>query len=137
MLFAVLSAFCAFFDGHRGCHCPLCCTSGILYHPCESCILIRMGFPLHMMSTFSSLCTETPCFVNTEIVPSSEVVATLISDVGNCSNVSACVAFAKSCGNWSVVMCFALLVSPFATLSLFVDAHSIGIRASFLSALLM
>ncbi len=41
------------------------------------------GAPLHLMSTSVSLCTVTPIFENMEMVLSSEVFPTLISEVGS------------------------------------------------------
>jgi hypothetical protein len=96
-----------------------------------------MGAPLQVISTSSSLCTDTPVLVNTDIVPSSDVLPTLISDVRKLSNVSACLALSDNCGNGNVVEYFALQMSPIATLTRLVDALSMGIRAFILSASLM
>jgi hypothetical protein len=92
MLLACLSAFRAYLDGRCGCHCPCCCINGIRYRPWLSLTPMRMGSPLHVMSTSSSLNTLTPSFVNTETVPSSAVLPTLIKEVGKSWNVSACIA---------------------------------------------
>ena len=108
-------------DPLLGCHCPRCWVSGIRYRPCSSRLPIRIGSPLHVISTSSSLCTVTPSLVKIDIVPSSDVCPTLINDVGNCSNVSACLALADSCGNGNAVTFFALTTSPFATCTFLLD----------------
>ncbi len=87
-LFACLSVFRACLDGRRGCHCPICCTNGIRYLPWLSLIPKSMGSPLHVMSTSSSLKTDTPSFVKTETVPLSAILPTLIKDKGKSWNVS-------------------------------------------------
>ena len=51
-LLASWSAFLAFFDGHCGCLCPLCCTSGIWYCPCSLRLQMRIGSPLHVIVLF-------------------------------------------------------------------------------------
>ena len=56
---------------------------------------MRMGLPLHVMSTSSSLNTLTPSFVNIKTVLLSVVLPTLIKDVGKSWNVSACIAQAE------------------------------------------
>ncbi len=66
---------------------------------------MSMGLPLYVMSTSSSLNTVSPVLVNTDIVPSLEVVPTLINDVGKSWKVSACLALADSLWNGSWVMC--------------------------------
>ena len=66
----------------------------------------------------------------------SEVFPMLINDVGKLVNVSACVARFDNWGKGSQVTCFALHVSPFATLSFLFDERKMGIHASFLSSLL-
>ena len=104
------------------------------YHPCSSRTPISSGAPLHLISTSSSLCTVTPVLVNMEMVPSSEVFPTLISDVGKLVNVSAVVARFDSCGKGSRVTFFALHVSPFATPTFLYDERKMGIHASFLSS---
>ncbi len=88
------------------------------------------------MSTSVSLCTVTPVFVNIEMVPSSEVFPTLISDVGKLVNVSAVVARFDYCGKGSHVTFFALHLPPFATSTFLLDERRMGIHASFLSSLL-
>ena len=77
------------------------------------------GAPLHLMRTSVSLCTVTPVLVKMEMVPSSEVFLTLISDVGKLVKVSAFVAHLDYCGKGSCVTFFALHVSPFATPTFF------------------
>ncbi len=62
-----------------------------------------MGLPLHVMSTSSSLNTVTPVLVKTDMVPLSEVLPTLISNVGKFWKVSACLAHADSLWNGSQV----------------------------------
>ncbi len=64
-----------------------------------------MGLPLHVMSTSSSLNTVMLVLVKTDMVPSSEVLPTLINNVGKFSKVSACLARADSLWNGSRVMC--------------------------------
>jgi len=73
------------------------------------------GAPLHLMSTSVSLCTVTPVFVKMDMVLSSEVFPTLISEVGKLVNVSAVVARFDNCGKGSRVTFFALHLPPFAT----------------------
>ncbi len=51
---------------------------------------MRIGSPLHVMRTSFSLNTLTPSFMKTETVSSSDVLPTLIRDVGKSWNVSAC-----------------------------------------------
>jgi hypothetical protein len=57
---------------------------------------MRNGSPLHVMRTPSSLNTLMPSFAKTKTVPSSEVLPTLISDVGKSWNVFACLYCADS-----------------------------------------
>ncbi len=57
---------------------------------------MRISSPLHVMRMSSSLNTLTPSFMNTETVPSSDVLPTLIRDVGKFWNVSACLDCADS-----------------------------------------
>ena len=59
--------------------------------------------PLHLMSKSVSLCTVTPVLVKMEMVPSSEVFPTLISDIGKLVNVYAFVARFDNCGKGSRV----------------------------------
>ena len=81
---------------------------------------MSIGAPLHLMSTFVSLCTVTPVLVNMEMVPLSEVFPTFINDVEKLVNVSAFVACFDNCGKGSRMTFFALHVSPFATTTFFV-----------------
>lgn len=98
-----------FFVG-RGYHLPLCCINGMQYLPCSSRTPIKIGVPLHVMSTSSSLCTVTPSFVKMDIVQSSAVFPTLISELGKSPNVSASVALAdKLLKKGSLVTCCAWL----------------------------
>ncbi len=94
------------------------------------------GAPLHLISTSFSLCTVTPVLVNMEMVPSSEVFPTLISDVGKLVNVSAVVARFDNCGKRIRVTFFALHVFPFATPTFLFDERKMGMHASFLLSLL-
>ena len=79
----------------------------------------------------------TPSLVKIDIVPSSAVFPTLIRDVGNSLNVSACLAFGDNDGKGKLVTCFPLLFSPFATMTRLVDGRNIGRRAASLSFSLM
>ncbi len=134
MLLACCSAVRACLDGHCGCHCPCCCINGIRYHPWLSLTPMRMGSPLHVMSTTSSLNTLTPSIVKTETVSLSAVLPTLIKEVGKSWNVSACIARAESCRKGSWVTYLALLVPPLATSTFRVDGCRMGrlaLRQSF------
>lgn len=77
------------------------------YLPCSSRMPMKMGSPLHLMRTSSSLWTVTPSLVKIEIVLSSAVLPTLISEVGKSSKVSALLALSERCSNGSFVTCFA------------------------------
>ncbi len=57
---------------------------------------MRIGSPLHVMRTSSSLNTLAPSFVMTETMPSSDILPMLIRDVGKSWNVSACLDRAVS-----------------------------------------
>ena len=127
------SAFHACLDERRGCHCPRCCINGIRYRPWLSLMPMRMGLPLHVMSTSSSLCTVTPSLVKIDMVPSSESLPTLMSDVGKSSNVSALLALGLRPLNGRLVTCFAWLHSPLATATRLVDLFKIGRLALHLS----
>ena len=94
------------------------------------------GAPLHLMSTYVSLCTVTPVLVKMEMMLSSEVFPTLINDVGKLVNVSAYVTRFDNCGKGSCVTCSALHVLPFATPTCLLDERKMRIHASFLSSLL-
>ncbi len=87
---------------------------------------MRIGSPLHVMRTSSSLNTLMPSFMKTETVPSSDVLPTLIRDVGKSWNVSACLDCADSFQKGSWVMYLALLVPPFATPTRRVEGLRIG-----------
>ena len=100
-LFAVSNFRRSFFDGVRGCHCPRCCMSGMRYRPCSSRIPISIGAFLYLINTSVSLCTVTPVLVKMEMVPSSAVLPTLISEVGKLLNVSAFAARFDNCLNGS------------------------------------
>ena len=62
------------------------------------------------MSTSCSLCIVMPSFVNIDIVPSSNVLPTLISELGKSSNESALAARPDSCLNGRQLTCRAVLV---------------------------
>lgn len=125
-LFALSRTCFAFLLGRLGCHCPFCCNSGILYLPCSSLTPMSIGCPLHLISTSSSLSTVTPPLVKIDMVPSSAVLPTLMSDVGKSANESACVAMLDSCGMGRRVTYFALLDPPFATPTLLLDCFRMG-----------
>jgi hypothetical protein len=87
---------------------------------------MRIGSPLHVMRTSSSLNTLTPSFVKTETVPLSNVLPMLIRDVGKSWNVSACCDCAESLQKRSWVTYLALLVPSLATPTCCVDGLKIG-----------
>ena len=126
MLLVCQRALCTCLDGHFGCHCPHCCINVIWCCPLPSCTLMRMGLPLHVISTSSSLKTVTPVLVKTDMVPLLEVLPMLIKDVWKPWKVSACLARTNSLWNGSWVTCLAWLVPPFATPTLRVDGHRMG-----------
>ena len=64
--------------------------------------------------------------MNTDIVPSSAVLPTLISDDVKSLNVSAFAAQADRVGNGSCVTYVALLLPPLATPNRFVDCRRMG-----------
>ncbi len=64
--------------------------------------------------------------MNTKTVPSSDVLPTLIKDVGKSLNVSACLDCADSFQKGSWVTYLALLVPPFATPTCRVEGLKIG-----------
>ena len=97
---------------------------------------MRMGLPLHVIRTSSSLKTVTPVLVNTEIVPLFEVFPTLIKDAGKSWKMSACHARDEKLWNGSRVTCFAWLVPPLATLTLCVDCRRIK-RPALMQSLLL
>ena len=100
-LCAIWSYLLADFMGVCGCHCPWSWVNGIRYLPRSSPLTMIIGFFWYVMLTSSSLCIVTPSFVNMDKFPSSDVLPTLISEVGNYLNVSASAAFLESCGNVS------------------------------------
>ena len=87
---------------------------------------INIGSPLHVMSTSCSLCTVTPSFVNIDIVPSSVVLPTLISELGKLLNEPALAAWLESCLNGRLLTCRAVRVPPLAMPTYFVDGRMIG-----------
>ncbi len=98
---------------------------------------MRIGSPLHVIRMSSSLKMLTPSFMNTETVPSSDVLPMLIRDVGKSWNVPACLDCADSFQKGSWVMYLALLVPPFATPTCCVEGLRIGRPALCRSCLLM
>ena len=106
------------------------------YCPFLFCTPMSSGAPLHLMSTYVSLCTVTLFLVKMEMVPLSEVFPTLINDVWKLANVSAVVARFDNYGKGSRVTFFALHVSPFAPPTYLLDERKMGMHASFLSSLL-
>ena len=67
----------------------------------------------------------------------SAVLPTLMSDVGNSSNVSYSAAFLENCEQGSLVTYFPVLVSPFATPTSFFNDLKIGNPNPILSASLI
>jgi hypothetical protein len=116
---------------------PVCCINGIWYRPWLSLTPMRMGLPLNVMSTSSSLNTLTPSFVKTETVSSLAILPMLIKEVGKSWNVSACIARAESSRNGNWVTYLALLVPPLATPTFCVDGCRMGRPALCQSFLLM
>ena len=112
--------------GGLGCHCPFCCNSGIWYRPCSSLTPMSMGSPLHLINTSSSLRTVTPSLVKIDIVPSSAVLLTFMSDEGKSANKSACVALLDRSGMGRRVTNLALLEPPFATPTLLFECFGMG-----------
>ena len=76
---------------------------------------MNSGLFLHVISVSFLLCIVTPSFVKIDIVSLSAVFPTLIRDVGNLLNVSACLAFDDNDGTGKLVTCFPLLFSMLAT----------------------
>ena len=85
----------------------------------------NIGSPLHVMSTLCSLCTVTPSFVKIDIVPSSDILPTLISELGKLLNESALAARSDNCLNGRRLTYRAVLVPPLATPTRFVDGCKI------------
>ena len=136
-LLACQSVCRACLDGCLGCQWPCCCINGIWCCPLMLRMPMRMGFPLHVMSTSSSLKTVAPVLVNTDIVPSSEVLPTpLINDIGKSWKVSACLALADNLWNGSWVTCWAWLVPPLATSTVYCDGCRMG-RPAFTQSCLL
>ena len=101
-------------------------TKGMQYQPLSSRMPINTGSSLHVMSTSYSLCTVISSFMNIDIVSSSDILPTLISELGKLSNESALAARSDSCLNGRQLMCRAVLVPPLATPTCFVDGRMIG-----------
>jgi len=68
----------------------------------------------------------TPSFVKIDIVPLSDVLPTLISELGKSLNESALAARSDNCLNGRRLTCLAVLVPPFVTPTRFVDGRKIG-----------
>jgi hypothetical protein len=122
MLLTWHSAYCACLDGRCGCQWPCYCNNGIWYLPWLSWMPIRTGSPLQVMRMYySSLNMLMPSFVKTETVPPSNVLPTLIRDVGKSWNVSACLDCADSLQKGSWVTYFELLMPQLA-----IPTHCVG-----------
>ena len=106
------------------------------YRPVSYLLPIIIGSPFHVIKISSSLYILTASLVNTDTLPSSAVLPTLISDILNSSNVSAYAAFFDSCGNGSLVKNFPLLAPPFAMPTRIFYCRSIGIPSLSRSSLL-
>jgi hypothetical protein len=98
---------------------------------------MRIGSPMHVMRTSSSLNTLMPSFMKTETVPSSDVLPMLIRDVGKSWNAFACLDCADSLQKGSWVTYLALLVPPLVAPTYHVDGLRIGRPALSWSCLLM
>ena len=72
-----------------------------------------------------------------DTLPLSDIFPTLISDVGDSSNVSAFAVLLESCGNGSVVTYLLLQVPSLATPNFLADTHNICRHNVFLSFLPM
>ena len=96
-----------------------------------------MDVPLHVMRTSLSLCTLTLSPVKIEMLPPLHVLPTIIKDVGNSLNMSACTAVYKISWNGSLVTYCPFLMPPLATLTCLFGFLIIGIRALFISSSLM
>ena len=125
-LCACCSFLLAYFVGLCGCHCPWFWVKGIRYLPHSSLLPMRMGFFWHVMSTSSSLYTVTPSLVKMDMLPSSAVLPTLISYVGNSSNVSASSSLVESCSNGSEVTYLPLQSPLLANPTFLSDILNIG-----------
>ena len=133
MLCACCSFIFASFVGLHDCHCLWYWDNGIWYLSCSYPLPMRMGFIWHVISTYYSLYTVTSYLVKMDTLPSSAVFPTLISDVGNYSNVSDSAALLESCGNVSVVTYLPLQVPPLDTPTFVSDIINIGRPNLFLS----
>ena len=78
------------------------------------------------MSTSYSLYIVTPFLLKMDTLPSSTVLTTLISDVGNYSNVSVSDALLESYGNGSILTDLPLKAPPLATPTFLSDIFNIG-----------
>ena len=78
------------------------------------------------MSTSSSLFIVTPYFVKMYTLPSSAVFTTLVSEVGNSSNVSASATLLEICGNGSEVTYLPFQAPPLDTPTFLSDILNIG-----------
>jgi hypothetical protein len=87
---------------------------------------MRMGLPLHVMRTSSSLNTLMPSYMKTETVPLFNVLPMLIRDAGKSWNVSACLNHADSVQKGGWVTYVALLALSLATPLCCVDGPRIG-----------
>ena len=85
-----------------------------------------MGFLWHVISTYSYLNTVTTYLGKMDTLPPSDVLPTVIRDVGNYSDVSASAALLESCGNGSVVTYLPSQALPLATPTLLADKRNIG-----------
>ena len=86
----------------------------------------NIGSPLHLIRTSVSLWTVTPSLLKIEMVPSSEVLPTLMREVGKSLKVSAWAAVGDRCWTGSLVTNCALLVFPLATPTRLLDRQRIG-----------
>ena len=78
------------------------------------------------MSTSSSLWMETPDWVKMEMVPSSQVLPTLMRECGKFWKESVCVAVADSCGKGKLPTCEAVLMLPLVTPTYLVEGQRMG-----------
>ena len=103
------------------------------YLPRSSLLPMRMGFLWHVISTSSYLFTAALSLVKMDTLPSSAVLSTRISDVGDYLNVSASAALLESCRNGSVATYLPLQAPPLATPNSLSDTRNIGRPNCFLS----
>ena len=137
MLLASCRYFLDFFVGRHGYHCPQVCINEMWYWSRSYFLPMRMKLPLHMNNISSSLYGFTSSWVNMEILLLLAVLPTLMSDVGNSTNVSGSTAFLDFYGKGRLVTCFPLLVPLFATPTCFFGACRIGNPNLILSDLLI